>query len=216
MISMRNLIGKNKMKKKPKKTNSTANKKKRAYNNTSRAEKSQAHQQEIIQTLVKLLVQNKGGDVTFEEIAQHSTVTVRSIYRFFKDKEELHAAMDSYLLSYLEASTEKIATMDVATFGQTAFSLFDEHESLMMAYLYSPFGKKARVLFRKKFNKQIIQKILQEKKVALTLENKKKLALIVSLINAKIWYDIKTDYQYSGKQMGATVHWALSTLLDSL
>lgn len=189
---------------------------KRVYNNESRLQKTEASRKLIIETLVALLVERKGGVVTFEEIAKLSKISLRSIYRLFKDKETLHKAMDEYLASYLGASNEQLARLDIAGFGKNAYAIFDRHEQLMMAYLYSPFGQEARRLFRRKLNQLMIAKILQKKPVEMTPEVRKKLAVIVSLVNAKMWHDIKIDFEFSGEQMGTTIEWALETLINDL
>lgn len=188
----------------------------RGYNNESRKQKSEASRQTIIETLVKLLVERKGGTVTFEEIAKASGVSVRSVYRFFKDKETLHEAMDNYLFSYLSAGEEQLQALDIGGFGKNTFELFDKYENLTLAYLYSPFGLDARKMFRKKLNESMRTKILERRPINMTPENEKKLALILSIVNAKLWHDIKMDAGYSGVDMGPAVDWALRTLIDNI
>lgn len=188
----------------------------RAYDNTNRAAKSEQTEKLIIEALVELLVERRGGDVSMEEIASKTGITQRTIFRFFKDKKTLHQAMDNYLMSYLQASSEQMQTLDFVGFGKNAYVLFDRHESLTMAYLLSPFGKEARTLFRKKLNQTMIDKIAKEKNIELTPERLKRLALVTSLVNAKIWYDIKTDYGYSGLEMISAIEWALTTLLEKV
>lgn len=188
----------------------------RKYDNSQRAAKSIETRQKIIETLVQLLVERRGADVSMEEIAQHSGITQRTIFRFFKDKKTLHAAMDDYLLTYLRVSSEQMKALDFIGFAQNAFALFDRNESLTLAYLFSPFGQEARVLFRKKLTQAMISKIVDERKIKLTPQNLKKLALITSLVNAKIWHDIKIDFNLTGPEIGETVKWALDHLLKDL
>jgi AcrR family transcriptional regulator len=188
----------------------------REYNSESRRKKSQASRQTIIETLVKLLVDRKGAPVTFEEIAKASGVSVRSVYRFFKDKETLHEAMDEYLFARLTMPDEQLAALDINHIGRHTFALFDENEQVTLAYLYSPFGIEARKIFRKRLHETMRVKILERKQIELTPENEKKLALIISIVNAKLWHDIKTDTGYSGVEIGQTVDWALSTLIDNI
>lgn len=182
----------------------------------ARLEKVGETRKVIIETLVEFLVERKGGVVTFEEIAERSGISVRSIYRLFSDKESLHRAMDEYLLSYLAAGDQNLAELDVPGFGRKAFSLFEKHDKLMMAYLYSPFGQEMRMLFRKKLNTAMTAKILAKKKIDLNPENRHRLALIVSLVNAKIWHDIKVDTGFTGDEMGPALQWALTALIDAL
>jgi AcrR family transcriptional regulator len=188
----------------------------RGYNSESRRKKSQASRQTIIETLVKLLVERKGAPVTFEEIAKASGVSVRSVYRFFKDKETLHEAMDEYLFARLTMSEEHLAAIDIEHVGRDVFALFDKHEQVTLAYLYSPFGIEARKLFRKRLNESMRIKILERKQIEITPENEKKLALIISIVNAKLWHDIRTDTGYSGVEMGPTVDWAVLTLINNI
>lgn len=188
----------------------------RVYDNSARAEKSVQTQKKIIETLVTLLVEKRGGEVPMQELARRSEITQRSIFRFFKDKKTLHEAMDKYLMSYLQASNEQMQTLDFVGFGKNTYQLFDRHEALTTAYIFSPFGQEARVLLRKKLVQAMIAKIVHERKLDLSPQKLKRLALITSLINAKIWFDIKTDFGFSGEDMGEAVEWSLNTLLTNL
>lgn len=197
----------------PKKKTAT---KARKYNNTTRAVKARENEQRIINALVELLARRKGGDVEIKEIAEKTGLTQRTIFRFFKDKQTLHRAMDKYLLSYLQMSHEQINSMSFAGFGKNAYKIFDRHPDLTLAYVLSPFGKEARLRFRKKLNQSMIQKIRQEKKITLTPKISRRLAIITSLVNAKIWHDIKTEYGFTGEEMADSVEWALTTLLERI
>ena len=203
-------------KKKSRNEHAKKSNKPRKYDNSSRSAKSEQTEKNIIQALVALLVERRGGEVAMDEIAQKTGISERTIFRFFKDKKTLHQAMDEYLFSYLQASAEQMQALDFVGFGKNAYLLFDRHESLTMAYLLSPFGQEARTLFRKKLNQAMVTKIAAEKKLEVTPERLRRLALITSLVNAKIWYDIKTDFGFSGAEMSQSVEWALTTLLEKV
>lgn len=205
------------LKKKTKSKTLPTARKNSGYDNSLRHEKSLANQKLIIETMVQLLVEKKGGEVTFGEVAKRTGLAERSIYRFFKDKEALYAETNRYLTGYLAEATKQINTMNVVGFGRNSYSILDRHEPLVLAYIYSQFGEETRRIFRKSLNLFLIEKIKVEKGLQdLTTEQMKKLALIVSLINAKIWHDIKSDFGFTGEQMGDAVEWALKTLIDSL
>lgn len=191
-------------------------KKVRKYDNTARSIKAHENEQRIIVALVELLAQRQGRDVEVKDIAQKTGLTQRTIFRFFKDKQTLHQAMDSYLLSYLQLSHEQIHSMNFVGFGKNAYKLFDRHQNLTLAYILSPFGQEARLRFRKKLNQSMIDKIRQETKITLTPKTSRRLAIMTSLVNAKIWHDIKTEYGYTGEEMADSVEWALKTLLESI
>jgi AcrR family transcriptional regulator len=189
---------------------------KREYDNDSRTQKSLENRRLIVEALVFLLVEKEGGDVTFKDIANRTGLAERSIFRFYNDKEQLHAEMDRYLMTYIESSVDQLSTLGVAGFAMNAYRLFDKYESLVMAYIFSPFGQKTRALFRKKLNFLITSKLQAEKTFKLTTENQKKIALICSLINAKIWHDLKIDYGFTGEDMGDAVKWAIESLIKEL
>lgn len=186
------------------------------YDNSSRLAKSKANQQLIIQTAVKLLVERRGGEFRFDEIAALTGLAERSIYRFFKNKEELYKEIERYLAVYLEAGNQQLATLSVVSFASNAYSLFDQNESLVLAYIYSPLGEETRRIFRKRLNQLLISKIEVEKGIKLNSEQIKRVALIVSLINAKVWHDIRSDFGFSGAEMKDPLEWAFNILISSL
>lgn len=196
--------------------NRSSKPKRRQYDNSSRAEKSEQTRKKIIETLVQILVEQKGGEVSMDELAKRSGITQRTIFRFFKDKRTLHESMDEYLVYYLKSGAEQMESLDFIGFAKNAFKLFDKHEALTTAYVFSPFGQEARVLFRKKFVQLMISKIAQETKITITPERRKRLALITSMVNAKIWMDLKSDFGFSGEDMGSSLDWALNLLLRHL
>jgi AcrR family transcriptional regulator len=188
----------------------------REYNNQLRLKKAEVTRRTILDNLTKLLVKRKGGAVTFEEIAKASKISVRSVYTFFKCKESMFEAMHDYVLSFFQAAQQQVTKLDVGRFGRYAYELFDKHEDLAMAFVYSPISHETRKLFRKKMSQEMIARIISEKGLEMTLENKKKFALMAALINAKVWHDIRSDSGFNGVEMGPTVEWALNTLINNL
>jgi AcrR family transcriptional regulator len=191
-------------------------KQKRKYDNSARAEKSSNTQKAIIEALVSLLAERRGGEVQMSEVAERTGITQRTIFRFFEDKKALHEAMDQYLVSYVQASAEQLQTLDFVGFAKFAFAAFDRNEALTTAYVLSPFGNEARALFRKKLNHAMIERVVKERKIKMDEKKAKRLALVTALVNAKIWYDMKTDFGYTGEDLGEAVEWALNTLLEKL
>jgi len=188
-------------------------KKPRSYDLSSRREKSEAVSKTIIETLVHLLVESRGADVSFKEVSIKSKVPLRTIFRLFKDKEELHRATDDYLTKIISSSVSELAKLSFLAFAKNTFSVYDRNSDLVIAYLFSSFGRQAREILRRRFNSLLIEQILKERKIKLNPDSEVKLALMASLVNAKLWYDLRTDFGYSGKQIGEVIEWALATLL---
>lgn len=190
--------------------------KKRTYDNSLRSIQSTQNQLAIVEALVNLLAEKRGGEVKIQEIAEKTGMTERTIFRFFKDKKSLHEAMDKYLMSYLSAGTRQLDEYDFVGFGVNAMKLFQENEAVTLAYVLSPLGKEARDLFRKKLNQLMIEKIAKEKNLTVSEKNRHKIALIVNLVNAKLWYDLKSEHHLSGPEIEESVGWALESLLKNL
>ncbi len=194
----------------------TSKAKKRPYNNTTRTAKSSQTQKEIIEALVHLLAEKRGGEVQIQEVADKTGITKRTIFRFFKDKKSLHEAMDEYLLSYVSAGVRQLDALSFVEFGKNAVKAFEENESITIAYVLSPLGQEARLLFRKKLNQLMMEKIAAEKKIKITKENFPRIALIVNMVNAKVWYDLKTEHKLSGKEIEEAMGWGIDALLRNL
>ncbi len=190
--------------------------KKRPYNNSTRTAKSSQTQLEIIEALVGMLAERRGGEVQIQEIADKTGITKRTIFRFFKDKKSLHEAMDEYLISYVSAGIKQLDARSFVDFGKNAVKAFEENESITIAYVLSPLGQEARLLFRKKLNQLMMEKITAEKKIKISKENLPRLALIVNLVNAKIWYDLKLEHNLTGEEIEEAMGWGLAALMEKL
>lgn len=190
-------------------------KKRRAYDNSGRSRSSSGNQLKIIETLVDLLAQRRGGEVQIQEIAEKTGITKRTIFRFFKDKKSMHAAMDEYLVSYLSAGTQQLIELNFVDFAKNAVRLFEENEAITIAYVLSPLGNEARTVLRKKLNKVMLEKISAEYGIKITKANLPKLAMVVNMVNAKIWYDLKTEHNLSAKEIEGSIGWAIESLLKN-
>ncbi len=189
---------------------------KRQYNNSFRSFKSDETQKTIIETYVQMLAKRKGAEVQVDELAKEAKVSERTIFRFFKDKQTLHKATHQYIQQFIQASLTQIKRDDFVGFAKNSFLLFEKHHDLMLAYMFSPYGLQARGIFRKQLNKILIKHLVSQKKLKLNKSLEAKLAVIVSIVNVKLWYDIKTDFNYSAKEISEAVGWALNILVRNI
>lgn len=200
------------------KTTKTAKKikKLRKYDNSSRAEKSNNNRQKIIENYVDLLVEKRGEEISLEELAERAGLSTRTLFRFFGDKKSLTRELETYLEMYVTRVAGNLQIMTVEDFAEFSFQVFDKYESLILAYLYTNFGQQSRVLFRRKFNALLMEKIKAQVPVSANKEEQHKVNLIVTLINANLWSDLRTVYGETGAEMGKSMKWAVSILLKNL
>lgn len=191
-------------------------KKPRKYDNSSRQEKSNNNRQKIIENYVDLLVEKRGDEISLEELAERAELSTRTLFRFFGDKKSLTRELETYLETYVTRVANNLQVMTVEDFAEFAFQVFDKYESLILAYLYTNFGQQSRVLFRRKFNALVMEKIKAQVPASNSKEEQQRIQLIITLINANLWSDLRNVYNESGAEQGKTMKWAVSTLLKNL
>lgn len=188
----------------------------RDYNNESRAEKVLLTKQKIIELYVNLLVANNGQDVSLQTLAKKAKISIRTLFRFFGDKESLNNEIEEYLSGYLSAVSENLEKMNFADYAAFSYKVFDQYEKLFKVYLFTDFGQKSRMVFRKKFTDLLVKKIKAELKLQPNNAELLKIYFVISLINAHIWKDMQDSFGVSGDQLSGTVKWAVQQLLSEL
>ncbi len=191
-------------------------KKPRKYDNSARAEKSNNNRQKIIENYVSLLVEKRGEEISLEELAVRADLSTRTLFRFFGDKKSLTRELETYLETYVTQVAGNLQVMTVEDFAEFSFQVFDQYESLILAYLYTNFGQQSRVLFRRKFNALVMEKIKAQIPLTTSKEEQQRVHLVITLINANLWSDLRNVYGETGAEMGKTMKWATSTLLNNL
>lgn len=200
------------------KTTKTAKKirKPRRYDNSARTEKSNNNRQKIIENYVALLAERRGEEISLEELAERAELSTRTLFRFFGDKKSLTHELEAYLEMYVTRMAGNLQIMTVEDFAEFSFQIFDKYENLILAYLYTNFGQQSRVLFRRKFNTLVMEKIKGQIPLTNSKEEQHKIHLIITLINANLWSDMRAVYGNTGAEMGKAVKWAMSTLVKNL
>ncbi|MCM2354012.1 MAG: TetR/AcrR family transcriptional regulator [Pseudobdellovibrio sp.] len=191
-------------------------KKTRKYDNSSRLEKSNGNRQKIIENYVDLLVEKRGEEISLEELAERAGLSTRTLFRFFGDKKSLTTELETYLETYVTSVAGNLQIMTVEDFAEFAFQVFDKYESLILAYLYTNFGQLSRVVFRRKFNSLLMEKIRAQIPQVQTKEEQHRIYLIITLINANLWSDLRNVYNQTGAEMGKSMKWAVGTLLKNV
>lgn len=189
----------------------------RGYDNSMRSEKSNTARQRILELYINLLVERNGDDVPLQMLAKKSKTSMRTLFRFFGDKESLNKEISGYLTRFMPTVNENIEKMSYEEYAEFSYRTFGKHEKLFRAYLYTGFGQKSRLLFRKDFISLLTQKIYSELGSAkLSPENTLKVYLLACLINANIWNDMREGFQVGGEDLAQVCRWAIRTLLKEL
>lgn len=197
-------------------TNAKKIKNPRKYDNSFRQEKSNGNRQKIIENYIDLLVEKRGDEMSLEELADRAGLSTRTLFRFFGDKKSLTRELDTYLETYITNVTGNLQIMTVEDFADFAFQVFDKYESLILAYLYTNFGQQSRVAFRKNLNTLLMEKIKAQVPVTEKKDEQHRINLVITLINANLWSELRNTYNHTGAEMGKSMKWAVGTLLKNL
>ncbi len=188
----------------------------RKYDNSSRENKSNTNRQKIIENYIELLVTRRGQEISLEELAQKSDLSSRTLFRFFGDKKTLSLEIENYIAQYLSAASANLEKMSFEDFAAYVFELFDKNENLILAYLYTDFGQKSRLLFRKRFLSLLVDKFKSQYGQGDSPQEMRKMYFIISLLNANLWNDLRDGFELSGRDMAHTIKWAIQNLAQNL
>lgn len=189
----------------------------RGYDNSARSEKSNSARQKIIELYINLLVERSGEDVPLQVLAKKSKTSTRTLFRFFGDKESLNREISGYLARFMPSVHENLEKLTFEEYTEFSYRIFDEHEKLFRAYLYTGFGQKSRLIFRRDFVKLLTQKVYRELGVTkLSAQNNLKVYLLACLINAHIWNDMRESFNVGGEDLAQVCRWAMRTLFNEL
>lgn len=202
---------------------STQKKHARKYDNSAREKKSDLNRQKIIDSYVDLLVAGAGQDVTLQVLAKKTKISMRTLFRFFGDKEKLNQEIETYLGKYLGSISEEIEKLNVSDYAAFCYEVFDRYEKLFKAYLYTGFGQLSKKILRRRFQEMLVQKIILElakgrniKESELPPETLTKIRFVANMISAQMWNDLQDSFGLTGKSLAPTARWAVQTLLKDL
>jgi AcrR family transcriptional regulator len=188
----------------------------RVYDNENRASASDRTRNAVLAAYLDLLVESGGADVEVAAIATSAEVSQRTVFRFFKDKSALQSAAGHAIGSYLQRAEENSRSKPLSEFVREVFRSFDEASKLTTAYVLSSFGQRARTLMRAKLNQILIRRLRASYEFKLTRETRAKVNLIVSTISARVWYELRTDFGYTGDESSELIVWMIEALMRDL
>jgi AcrR family transcriptional regulator len=211
-----------KIKKKSKTRLAAKRKPTRRYDNSAREQQSDLNRQKIIESYVDL-VSAKGHDITLETLAKKTKISLRTLFRFFGDKEKLNEEIELYLTRYLSPIANELERMEVADYAAFSYQVFDRYEKLFKAYLHTNLGQLSRRVLRRRFYDMLVSKMaaaVSEKRGTegrnLSAKDMVKLRFAANLISAQIWNDMHENYGLTGGDTAPAAKWAIQTLLNDL
>lgn len=155
-------------------------------------------------------------EVSFKALAREAQVTEITVYRHFKDRQELLRSFWSWMDARIGQrgipQSEEALLNDITP----VFMGFDEQEQLMRAALLTPEGRAMRMSVQAE-REAGFRRALAGATAALTpKERQQVLAVIQLLYSGYAWLSMRDHWGLDGKEAGEASTWAIRTLLESL
>lgn len=153
-------------------------------------------------------------DVTFDSLARASGVPVRTIYRYFENKEALFGAFWGWVNQAIDMPAVPTNAGEVVSHIPALFAAFDRGEALVRAMIHNPHGPSVRVANadqrRMKFAGALADILVQlpEK------DGEKLLASVTVLCSASGWESMKDNWQLSSDAAAEAAQWAVKALIE--
>lgn len=155
----------------------------------------------------------EGSDVTFELLSRESGIPVRTLYRYFENKEALFAAFWPWLNMTIDVPGRPHDVEELIAHIPGLFAAFDRDEPLVRAMLHHPLGRDARLAHaaarREKFSdalREVTHRMTRAEVAHL-------LAAVTALCSASGWETMKDNWGLSGPAAAEAAQWAVQALI---
>lgn len=182
------------------------------HSNLRERQKNSTHD-EIVSTAMSLL--RETGHFTHEEIAERTGMSARTVYRHFPSRDQLIAATWQRLKEDTETRFPQNEE-EILELGPELYRNLHRHEELVRAFLFSGVGSEVRDQGAKE-GRAAFQKALRSATKHLSPQQRNRVvAVFLALYSAPAWQLMRDRGELSPSEATHAIHWALTTLLDSL
>lgn len=193
-------------------------KEKHTYHSQLRQEQAQRTREQIIEGLIRTM--GKGlGNLSIPAVAQEAGVSVPTVYRYFKTKQELIEALGSYILQKVAQKSDggkevkpPESPADLEALPQKLFSMYEGLDEALRASAVSELSFEIRKDFLEQ-RLQMIDQALDPVAANFSDEDRIHLRRMVFLLTTTGIVRMFKDYlDLSGDEAARTVAWAIHTL----
>lgn len=174
----------------------------------------------ILETFARMVVEDGLHDVSIQQVANRVGVSHRTVYRHFKNRQDLVDQLSDWLD---QRGADKgvvdfpAAATDLARAIEFNFHLLDEDADFNRALAivtWGPGGTRARGQDRR--TAELAQYLAPLTRHLSPTEAKATVALFRYVISSQAWLAFRDQFGLTGKDAGPTLAWAIRTLLAAL
>jgi AcrR family transcriptional regulator len=181
-----------------------------------RDEQAAVARERILHAVADLLERDGSAELTMPQVAEMSGVSLRTVYRYFPNREALLEAAGRWIGGELLRQGYPTSLDDVADSFERACGLFDERPGLVRAMALSHVGREARSSRRRERLESIRRVLRQEVGGLSQRELRQAEAVLAYLHNMLAYTTLREEHQLAGAEIGEALGWAIRTLVADL
>jgi AcrR family transcriptional regulator len=181
-----------------------------------REEQADTARRRILGAVAELIEQAGADDLTMPLVADTSGVSLRTLYRYYRTREELLEAAGRWIGGELLQQSFPESLDDIAdSFGPACLE-FDRHPGLVRAMALSEVGRKARSA-RRSERIDAIRTALEDEVGTLSKEELRQAEAVLAYLHNMLAYTtLREEHDLSGEEIGAALAWAIRALVTDL
>lgn len=188
----------------------------RRYHSPLRVAQANETREAILQGVATWMQQKPAGEFTLDGIAKQAGIERRTVHRHFSTKEDLLAAFWIWINHRITPQTLPSSLGELLAAPRETFTRFDAEEGLIRASLHSSAGRDMR-LAGVPARQQAFREALREVTRAASAAERRNLECVAhALYSAAAWETMRDYAGVTGKEAGAAVSWALTTLAEAV
>lgn len=186
---------------------------KRAYDNSARAEGQARTRAAILDALGQALLDAGPGEVSLPDVASRAGVSTRTLYRHFGTRDRLLAALAAHVIARVSPPMPTTAD-ELIALPPRLFELFDAHAASVEAMLRAgrgsavrETGRAARVAHFLPLTAPLVAGMPPARARGVQ-------ALVKHLVSADTWLALRSDFGLKGREAGEAVSDVLALLAE--
>jgi AcrR family transcriptional regulator len=183
---------------------------------TLRDQHAQLTRDRILAAVADLLEQAQPEDLTVPDVAAASSISLRTIYRYFPTREELFEAAGRWIGEQLLESPYPQSLDEVADLFREVSPRFDERPGLTRAMALSGVGRRVRAARRQERIAAVCAALRSELGALPEEELRRAEAVLCYLHNFLAYPAMHDENGLSGEEVGDACAWAIQVLVDDL
>ncbi len=188
----------------------------RSYSSPLRERQSEQTREFILDALTSELAEGGLHELNIPAIARRAGVSVRTVYRYFPDRDALLDAAEERLDVTIGAPEVPRTADELPPNVEAAFREFDAHEDTLYAQWATALGRDVRARGRRRRLQAYKDALVDITSNLSRSEARAAHAVVSYLLSSLTWKTMREEFKMTGAESGKAVASALRVLIEDL